>query len=170
MRHFRTEIMLRFHQLLPMRIYRYVRNRWFHQTHVIDTGLMRGYYHDYVEMMIGALLEIVDGYVSRDKEDAFSTVNWEHNDEVNDLKAKIIDILRFKYITRVEMQKKLDDAGSEFSKNFLMKFDNGKMVFEGDEQKRHELLDRCLKLENELEQETQRVLHEIVDVRLYLWT
>jgi hypothetical protein len=153
----------------------FVKN-WWNASHHIPTGLRIGRWHDKVELMTEGLLELVDDYVSKDKEDAFSIVDYNHVhpepdyrdflETVRDVKAKIIDVLHFKHVRKPKLEREINLLMHELygSDDWLEKL---RREFTPAERAKSNLI---RKFETDLYNETQRVLHMIVDIRTHLWS
>jgi len=156
------------------------RLRWYlyhlyHKDHWVKTNLPIGY-HDRTGMMEDALFSLVEGYISRDEEDAPSNVYID--DEVMD---KIIAIVYFYRIRKPLMEKVEEellhdlygDSNWEFlpckdkpGMNELKITHNEKFSEEVREEKSKEMRE----LETEIYEETQKHLMMCVEIRNYLWT
>lgn len=169
--------------------YYYVISR-LNQTHMIDTKLEKGHWIDKVSLMEAGLLELVDSFVSKDEEDAFSVVFWDDEfDGHYDAKCKMIEILYWKHVRKPALEAEKDALWDDYHKKYPtifrelseeackeknLPFDKGysELVHEDDVDpvKREEDLKNIMDKETLIEKETQRILHLCVDVRNYLWT
>jgi hypothetical protein len=185
---FLTDRGIYFHWKLRDAIY-YVKSR-FKQYHMIDTKLSKGHWIDKVSLMEAGLLELVDDFVSRDGEDAFSVVYWDEDDGHAEVKAKIIEILYWKHVRFPALEKEKDDLWNVYHKKYPIIF---KEISE-EECKERGIPEGCKEMTHEgiedevdenyrkgdfyvinlkekfIASETQRILHLCVDVREYLWT
>jgi hypothetical protein len=144
------------------------------QTHMIDTKLEKGHWIDKVELMNAALLELVDSFVSKDGEDAFSSIDWNEGLDI-EVKEKIIEILYWKQIRqhelRHEMEKLWDNHFVEFPMRFEPTSDGGaRMIEPQDKEKNNANVKNIISKEEYFERENERILHLCVDIRNYLWT
>lgn len=157
--------------------YWYVYHR-IHQSHMIDTRIQKGSYCDIVGLIQYGLFELVDDYVSRNREDAFATVDYDHDEQHQEIKAKIIEILYFKNVKLPELQAAYDKLIHEHFEKYPVLFGKidertglGKVEFSGENDSKckeeFELMD---KLEANIENEIQRILHMIIDIRPWLWS
>ena len=96
--------------------YWYVIHR-FRQDHMIDTKLPKGRYYDVDSLMLHGIFELVDSYVRRDCEDAFSIVDFEWSEEHAQVKQDIIKILHWKNIGRPEIEHQIDSLMHELYGN-----------------------------------------------------
>lgn len=156
----------------------YIKNR-FRQSHLIDTKLDKGHWIDKVRLMEAGLLELVDSFVSRDGEDAFSVVVWDDGEEHETMKFMMIEILYWKHVRSPALEKEKDDLWETYHNKYPLRFvpipereGCSELVHENNEDpvKRNEELTEILNKERFIESETQRILHLCVDVREYLWT
>jgi len=148
---------------------------WIRKDHWVKTNLSIGYY-DKTSLMEDALFSLVENYIAKDNEDAFSNVVVEEPQ-----RSIIIEIIHFYRIRKPELEVKeksilhecfgpvemeftpcADHEGySELHMNY-----KGELSKEDREQKIQELRD----LENQIFEETQEMLKKCVDIRPYLWT
>lgn len=156
--------------------YYYIKHRIL-QSHMIDTRVSKGHWCDKVELIRAGLFELVDDFISRDQEDAFSTVCWDHDEEHQNVKNKIISILYFKHIRLPALEAERDKLWDEHSKQFPItqtwdeKLQLGRFVFAGqDDPISKKQLDDIRLIELQIEEETQANLHEIINIRMWLWT
>lgn len=138
---------------------------WYHQTNLINTGVKRGEYCDIVSLMEFGLLELVDDFVSKNKENAFDIVDYSSCEEDIEDRKKIIEVLHFKHIKKPEMEK-------EFNK-LLHEIYGDSSVLDCDKEfrdKNKDKIDRLHEIEDNIFNETQRILHIIIDLRPRLWS
>jgi hypothetical protein len=151
---------------------------WWRKDHWVKTNLPCNY-HDKTSLMEDALFSLVDNYVAKDQEDAFSRVDYDN--ELIDVKEKIIKILHFYHVRQPELQKKCDDllhiCFGPVEMNFIdcedkPEYKELKMVYKGDmtDEEREKKIREMRDLENQIHEETQEMLKVCVDVRPYLWT
>jgi hypothetical protein len=159
--------------------YWYITNR-FKQTHMIDTGMPKGVYSDIVEKMLYGMMQMVEDYVSRDKENAFSIVDFMEvsgDSYHQETKNKIIEVLHFKNIRLFELEEKLDQMTHEHCKKFPIYMERSEdtnlyklcVTNENDPQYKIDL-NKIREFEIFIENEKQRILHQIVDIRNSLWS
>jgi hypothetical protein len=145
------------------------------QTHMIDTKLDRGHWIDKVSLMEAGLLELVDNFVSRDGEDAFSVVYWDEGGHL-EIKEKIIQILHWKYIGKPELESKIDSLWSQYHKDYPVYFEKiegsncSEMKRKNEDEESDKKYQTIRELENELVIKSQENLHLCVDIREFLWT
>jgi len=154
---------------------------WWRKDHWVKTNLDIGY-HDKVGLMEDALFSLVENYVARDKEDAFSNVVVEGEE-----RGKIIKILHFYRIGKPELEKicdrLLDDLYGRYHFEFTPCEDNPELskmhvVYDGDEgdsgwyteEEREKMRNELRELEQYIFDLTQMYLKMAIDVRGYLWT
>lgn len=153
---------------------------WWRKDHWVKTNL-RCDYHDKLALMEDALFSLVDNYVSRNEEDAFSNVSFDWHDEYLDAKAKIIKILHFYNVKLPAMEKRESEILHEYMKDYDMVFGPvdkstglGELGFsysgELSERQREDLKKAHENLESQIFKETQEMLGLCVEVRPYLWT
>ena len=162
----------------------------FYQTHLVNTKFPRGCYYNKYSLMEGVVLELIDDFVSRDKEDAFGSIDWESDEYHSEAKHKMIDILYSKHIKIPEMKKEIDRLHDMCFQDWEWDFVDclerpglctlerkyiGDLEYNKDElekfyQLKDFILDQIHTLEEGIEKEKQRILHLAVDVRNYLWT
>lgn len=151
-----------------------IKHWWCHDNWV-KTNLSVDY-HDKPQLMDDALFSLVENYVAKDQEDAFSNVVVEGEEREN-----IIRIIHFYRIRRPELQKKCDDLLGLCFGHSTMEFIpckdregfsemvshyHGPLSAEERELKIKEMRD----LEEQIFNETQDMLNLCVEVRPYLWT
>jgi hypothetical protein len=138
--------------------------------------------------MEAGLLELVDKFVSKDEEDAFSVVYWDDEEDGHyDAKCKMIEILYWKHVRKPELEKQKDELWDAYHKKYPIFFKDvsaeeckeknipegcTEMCHENDEDpvKRNAEFKIIHEREQFIEAETQRILHLCVDVRNFLWT
>lgn len=165
----------------------YIKHR-IKQSHMIDTKLEKGHWIDKISLMEAALLEMVDDFVSREGEDAFSVVYWDEDDGHAEAKSKMIEILYWKNVRFPALEKEKDDLWDIHHKKYPIVFrslskeecadkkldyEKGftQLVHENDDPVNREAeFQTIMEKEQFIEAETQRILHLCVDIREYLWT
>jgi len=148
------------------------------QSHMIDTKVSKGHWCDKTELIKAGLLELVDEFVSKDGEDAFAVVDWEHDETHYDIKSRIIEVLYFKNVKLPEMENQLDKMTHEHFQKYPVNFGEideitgcGKVIFAGkDDPNCEKEMKEIWDLERKIEEEKQRILHMIIDLRPWLWT
>jgi len=136
------------------------------QSHLVNTGLPKGQYYDKTSLLPEAMLQIVEDFVSRDKEDAFNIVEFDCEQ-----RYKIIEVLYFKNIRRVELENQYEELLHKcYGNTNIMKvikegFDKIKETpeWKEDAQKLRDI--EVLK-----EKELNKILHTVVDLIPYLWS
>jgi hypothetical protein len=148
---------------------------WWRKDHWVKTNLSCDY-HDKVQLMDDALFSLVENYVAKDNEDAFSNVVVEEP-----IRSTIIEIIHFYRIRRPELMMQEESLMSECFGPVEMEFlplkdregfGELKMNYKGDlsEEEREAKIRKMRDLETQIYEETQDMLKKCIDVRAYLWT
>lgn len=147
---------------------------WWRHDNWIKTNLDINY-HDKVGLMEDGLFSMVENFISRDEEDAPSTIVME-----DPWYTTIIEIIHFYRIRKPELEAAYDlmlhecfgpvemmfiDDGNPHGKRLNLKY-NGPMT----EEEREEKIKRMRDLEKYIFDETQLMLKKCIDVRAYLWS
>lgn len=146
------------------------------QSHLIDTKLPKGKWTDKTSLMEAGLLELIDSFVSRDGEDAFTVCKWDHNECHEDAKFKIIEILYWKCIKQPLLESQKENLWREYHNKYPIYFKRlegtnlSEMLHENDSEERIKELKEVVVFEEMIDAERQRILHLCVDVREFLWT
>ena len=156
------EDIYRYSWLYKLKWYLYHRIR---QDHLIQTGLPKGQYYDKDSLMEAGILELVDDFVSRDGEDAFAFCDWSWNPDHQEAHDKMIQILHWKHIESVEIEKKLDYLLHEAFKDYCPIQSKRDMT-----EYERSCLDEYHELEMKKLKKVKKILHMCVDVKDYLWT
>lgn len=152
----------------------------YHQFHMIDTKLKKGRWWDIDALITNGVFELIDSYVSKAGQDAFSHCDWEWSDKHAQVKQDIIKILHWKHIGKPELEKEADSLLHELYGGTEMKFipdsteDNPergrlKMVHE-DVPYRDFKMKKMYNIEAKIDQIDTDMLKRAVEIRNYLWT
>mgnify|MGYP006293257299 CR=1 FL=1 len=147
-------------------IYFYLYNR-IHQSHLINTGLPKGHHYDKDTLLIEGILNLVDVFISKNGEDAFSRCDWEVDEEHQIAKAIFIDAIHYKHIREkryYEARKILMDS-IYGDVNSLYQLVNRRWTNELQEMHRELSL-----VEQKHTNDLTNVLKKVIEVRDYLWT
>jgi hypothetical protein len=160
-----------------MYTYRWKITHWWRNDNWIKTSLTVDY-HDAPELMEDGLFSLVDRYVSKNQEDAFSICDYDN--ELIDIKEKIIQILHFYRVEKPALLKREAELLHEVYKDQKTEFTDCEdkpgykllnIVYYGKYSK--EELDKLRKehkeVENKIFERTQEMLKVCIDVRPYLW-
>ena len=165
-----------------MRIYYYIRNRYFDHTHMLRTTVKPGSYSDLVHKLPDALFCAIEDYVSRDGEDAFSWFDWGGSDVWNNalpgVKGKIIEILHFRHIEQPKLQRDVDEAiAALFVESVCGREEldeDGKWYIPDAPADKKRLFKQknaqIAKMEKELLNKTKKYAKMAIDIHEYLWT
>lgn len=147
---------------------------WWRKCHWVHCDL-HCTYHDKSELMEAALFTLVENYVAKDNEDAFSVVVVE-----DDVREIIIQILHFYRIEAIEIQTEIDrllheiygktdmffvDCDREGCKELQFIDHSGHT-----KEEKKAMTEELRRLEQELFDKTQEHLKICVDIRPYLWS
>jgi hypothetical protein len=149
---------------------RYFIHNYIENNYNLRTGLKRGQYSDIVYKIESSLFIAVEDYIARDREDAFSIINYDSDMMHSEAKQKIIDILHFYRVELPELQAKHDKildelyGGVNFN-DFINKLNKNERD-EEEIKKTKELW----RLDEEIHNKTQENLHKVIDVRPFLWS
>jgi len=151
----------------------FVRN-WIEHSNVIHTGLKHGRYYDKCTLLPEGMFNIIEQYISKDDEDAFSFINWETTEYDIKNKQTIIDVLHWYRVEEPELQKEygrlLDLA---YGKIKYVQFDNCvDTVYNGSfsSEERKDMQNRLRRIEEEIVNRNKEMMHKIVDLYPCLWT
>ena len=151
---------------------------WYKKDNWIKTNLPYNYY-DKDKLIDEGLFQLIDNFISKDGEDAFSVIYWESHEDQIEAYNKIIDILHFYHVERPKLEKEydalLDDLyGERFGKRLILNQETKKVNFSNHRIYNDETFEELRKKLQEIEEfiisETQRYLYMIIDIRLHLWT
>jgi len=160
-------------------------NRFFHRYDLIRTGLDKWEWHDVVETMFYANMNMLVDFVEKEK--CFEMVDWSHDDHSDEIHRVGLEIKAiydwWKDFPRRE--KEVDDKLHEWATNAKFKFAKRTSVQHGKETyyqledlpvseeqllKERSLSNELTNLENTLEKEKQEMLERLIKIRVYLWT
>jgi len=152
-------------QISNLKDIKYFILNYFEGDHNLNTGIKRGSYSDKTYKVQEALFLAVEDFIARDKEDAFSRVNFDWTEDHKNIKNKIIEVLYFYRIKLPELEKE-----SERLMDIMYSGVSLEDIIARPRIKYKEEFDMLQEVDAHINEETQRHLHMVVDIRPYLWS
>lgn len=147
---------------------------WWRKDHWIKTNLEIGY-HDKPELIEDGLFSLVENYVSRDDEDAPSIILMD-----DEFHKDVIDILHFYKIRKPELMKRQEFMQHEIFGTCILGskpceregFHELTMTYNDPytDEERKVKMKECRELENQIHEETQKMLMKVIAIRPRLWS
>ena len=153
--------------MIMFQFYRRIRGTiigWWRKTNHLKTNLKYEAWIDKVALIPEALFYAVDDFVSKEGEDVFSHTDFEWDEEYQEVKNKIIKILHWYHIGRVELKNEIRRLLNELYGCKTWSFGRERTP----EEKKKQI--KLKYLERKLEKEETKHLKMIIDIRNYLWT
>lgn len=132
------------------------KQRLLRKHHIVKTKLNPWGWHDTDERLLHASMELLIQFIKN--EDPFEVVDWDHTKEFRDVAKTIKEIEKWwkNYPNRL---KEIDKVTNTWYKLNCKK-----------DKKQNEYFKNINKLEKKLQDEEQKMLKKLIDIRQYLWT
>lgn len=146
---------------------------WWRKTNYLPTGLKPQSWIDKTHTIPEALFYAVDHFVSKDGEDAFSTVSWSSTPHHIRAKSRMIHVLHWYHVERPCKEKRQDEIMKQLysDKSFCVKFEkDGSLVFPQRSLEEKSLLRELHDLEVEIDKKNTYYSKMVGSIVSFLWT